>query len=370
MSGLRRRLIAAVSAAAARARARVSAAVAFARTRRRLIVSVSAVSVTAAAALAAGLVLALTSGAPPVKPLAAAHLAARPKPHPHPRGPLLSPFTGEPIKKLGPVLVAKIDNIVYARPQTGLQSADIVYVLPVEGGLSRIEAVFSSHFPKVIGPVRSAREDDLELLRQFGRPAFAYSGATPQLLPVVEHARIVDLYSGIVGGYFRSSDRIAPYNLYADTGQLLAEARGASKAHDIGFRFGPPPPGGHPTASYSVSYPAAAFTFRWSAKDGRWLVWMDGAPAMATEGGQLGGATVVIQDTVITTSRFLEYGSRPPFAVSVGSGRAVVLRNGMAYTAHWSRPRLDGGTTFTLPSGKRMTFAPGQVWVVFAGAWP
>jgi hypothetical protein len=379
MSGLRRRLVAAVSAAAARTRARVSAAaarararvsaiVAFVRTRRRLIASVSGVSATAAAALAVGLLLALTGGAPPIKPLPVAHLAARPKPRPP--GPLLSPFTGEPIKKLGPVLVAKIDNIVYARPQTGLQSADIVYVLPVEGGLSRFEVVFSSHFPKVIGPVRSAREDDLELLRQFGRPAFAFSGATPTLLPVVEHARIVDLYDGIVGGYFRSDDRIAPYNLYANTSQLLAEARGASKAHDIGFRFGPPPPGGHPATSYSVSYPAAAFTFRWSAKDGRWLVWMDGAPAMATEGGQLGGATVVIQETVITTSRFLEYGSRPPFAVSVGSGRAIVLRNGMAYTVHWSRPRLDGGTTFTLPSGRRMTFARGQVWVVFAGAWP
>jgi Protein of unknown function (DUF3048) N-terminal domain/Protein of unknown function (DUF3048) C-terminal domain len=366
MSRLPRRLIAAVSAAAARLRAQAAAAVAFVR-RRRLATAVSAM---AAAGLAAGLALAFTSGAPPIRPVAVAHLAARPKPRPHPRTPLLSPFTGEPVKKLGPVLVAKIDNIVYARPQTGLQSADIVYVLPVEGGLSRFEAVFSSHFPKVIGPVRSAREDDLELLRQFGRPAFAFSGATPELLPVVEHARIVDLYSGLVGGYFRSSDRIAPYNLYANTSQLLAEARGASTAHDIGFRFGPPPAGGRPTTSYPVSYPAAAFTFRWSAKDGRWLVWMDGAPALATEGGQLGGATVVIQDTVITTSRFLEYGSRPPYAVSIGSGRAVVLRNGMAYTVHWSRPRLDGGTTFTLPSGKRMTFAPGQVWVVFAGAWP
>ena len=69
--------------------------------------------------------------------------------------------------------------------------------------------MFSSRFPPAIGPVRSAREDDLELLRQFGRPAFAYSGAQPQLLPVVERARIVDLYSGRVGGYFRDHARVA-----------------------------------------------------------------------------------------------------------------------------------------------------------------
>jgi hypothetical protein len=100
------------------------------------------------------------------------------------------------------VLAVKIDNIVNARPQTGLGRAAIVYVLPVEGGLSRFLAVFYAHFPPVVGPVRSARDDDLQLLRQFGRPAFAYSGAQPQLLPVVERARIADLYAGRAGSYW------------------------------------------------------------------------------------------------------------------------------------------------------------------------
>src|SRR5690242_21272732 len=104
----------------------------------------------------------------------------------HPRSvQLRSPFTGEPVTSLNRVLAVKIDNIVNARPQTGLTRADIVYVLPVEGGLSRFLAVYSAHFPKVVGPVRSARDDDLQVLRQFGRPAFAYSGAQPHLLPVV-----------------------------------------------------------------------------------------------------------------------------------------------------------------------------------------
>ena len=103
----------------------------------------------------------------------------------------------------------------------------------MEGGLSRILAVFSSRFPSVIGPVRSAREDDLELLAQFGRPAFAYSGAQPQLLPVVQKARTVDLYAGRVEGYFRDPRRVAPHNLYAHTSQLLGEAPGASKAARI-----------------------------------------------------------------------------------------------------------------------------------------
>jgi hypothetical protein len=280
---------------------------------------------------------------------------------------VVSPFTGEPVPFLNRVLAVKIDNIVHARPQTGLTRADIVYAIPVEGGLSRFLAIFSSDYPRVIGPVRSAREDDLELLRQFGRPAFAYSGATPRLLPYIHRtARIVNLYAGTASGYYRNHSRIAPYNLYAHTRQLLAQSAAASKARDIGFRFGPPPPGGTVTRSASVSYPAASFRFTWSAAKKRWLVTMDGAPAKTTDGGRLAPATVVIQHTTVRTSRFLEYGQRPPYAQSAGSGSALVLRDGQAWTAHWSRPSANGGTTFTTASGQPMTFARGQVFIVLA----
>jgi hypothetical protein len=318
-----------------------------------------AIAAISAAVALAGIAVGIFVISRPGPPAAARHPAARVI-----RPQLLSPFTGEPVASLGPVIAVKIDNIRQARPQTGLSRADIVYVIPVEGGLTRFMAIFSSRFPPVIGPVRSAREDDLELLRQFGRPAFAYSGAQPQLLPVVEHADIVDLYSGLVGGYYRVDTRVAPYNLYAHTAQLRAEAKGASRAHDIGFRFGPPPAGGRPTASESVSYPAASFTFTWSAAKGRWMIKMDGSPALTTDGGQLSAATVVIQYTIVRKSRFIEWGALPPYAESTGSGRAVVLRNGRAYQARWTRPIPADGTTFTTTSGRRMTFAPGPVWVL------
>jgi hypothetical protein len=319
------------------------------------------------AVVAAGLsvlLVVLPSGARPAAP-------KRPLPVSHPDAPvgqlqaavqLMSPFTGEPVKALDRVVVVKIDNIVDARPPTGLTSADIVYLLPVEGGLSRIFAVFSTRFPKIIGPVRSARQTDLQLLRQFGRPGFAYSGAAPRLLSFIALSRVVNLYD--TPAYFRDGSRAAPHNLYATARTLRAEAAGASTAHDIGFRFGPPPPGGRPTASFSVSYPAASFTFRWSARTRRWLVAMDGTQATDAAGGDLAAATVVIQYTIVRTSRFLEYGVPPPYAQSTGSGTAVVLRDGRAWRVRWSRPSPEGGTTYTLPSGAPMTFAPGQEWVV------
>jgi hypothetical protein len=108
---------------------------------------------TSAAAAAIGLAVSLVvvlagRGVPP---------SAAPKPGPGRSSQLYSPFTGEPVTALGPVLAVKIDNLAPARPQTGLAGADIVYVLPVEGGLSRFLAVFSAHFPPVIGPVRRRR---------------------------------------------------------------------------------------------------------------------------------------------------------------------------------------------------------------------
>jgi hypothetical protein len=323
------------------------------------------------AAQATGAAATQTTGA-----AAPATPARHPATQPATRPPLLSPFTGQPVPSPGPVLAVPVDNAAAARPQAGLGQADIVYVLPAEGGLSRFLAVYSSRVPRVAGPVHSAHADNLQLLRQFGRPAFAYSGAPPPLLPVIQQARIVGLPGGAAsgvpggatgggpGGYFPDPGRPAPDNVYARTRQLLAAAHGASTARDIGFRFGPVPAGGLPTAAWSVSYPAASFSFSWSAPVGRWLVGMDGAPATRPRGSQLSAATVVIQYTTIGVSRFAGLTGPAPFAYSTGAGRAVVLRNGQSWQVRWSRPHGSSGTTFTTDSGQRMTFARGPVWLV------
>jgi hypothetical protein len=331
------------------------------RTRVKIIAGFSA-AVVAAAGVTTGLLLSARSG--PEKP--AAGTSSSPSVTPAQQ---LSPFTGEPVPGARLVLAVKIDNLVDARPQTGVSHADIVYVLPVEGGLSRLMAVFSSDLPPVVGPVRSARLQDLQVLQQFGRPALAYSGAAPWDLPVINRARIVNLRDGLAHGYFRDNRRFAPHNLYAHTSALRAQARagGASNARSIGFRFGPAPGGGRPVKEESVSYPAASFRFTWSVARGRWLVWMDGARAGTTEDGQLSAATVVIQYTQVTKPA-TGPNAPTPFAKSVGSGRALVLRGGEVFQVRWSRPAAEDGTTFTTTSGQPMTFARGPVWIVLAAA--
>ncbi|SDS06934.1 DUF3048 domain-containing protein [Actinopolymorpha singaporensis] len=281
-----------------------------------------------------------------------------------------SPFTGLPMGGRAPkrVLAVKIDNVPAARPATGLSRADIVYVEPVEGGLARILAVFSSRMPATLGPVRSARESDIELLRQFGQPAFAYSGANSTVFSRLAKAPLYDVSPAHAGAaYFRGRSRPIPHNLYAKPGQLLARAPKASAARDIGFRFGTQPAGGRAATSHRVSYPSFRADFHWAAKQHRWRVAMDGTPMRATDGAPPGPATVVVQYTDIRRTALKDSaGNFSPYTESVGSGRALVLRNGRAYDARWSRPRAAAGTSFTTGSGRPMTFAPGQTWVVFA----
>ncbi|MER5203316.1 DUF3048 domain-containing protein [Streptomyces sp. NPDC002825] len=279
----------------------------------------------------------------------------------------VSPFTGLPARP-APVLAVKLDNVPAARPHTGLGAADLVYVEQVEGGVTRLMAVYSSHLPALTGPVRSARESDIALLRDFGRPVLAYSGAQSALTPLLRAAPLHLVTETTTPQAFRrSADRPAPHNLYLRPGRALAAVPRADDARDIGFRFGPAPPGGTPVTTSSVRYPAARYTFTWSAADRAWRVAMDGRAARTTDTGPLTPETVVVQRVTIRPSRFHDrFGSVSPYSETVGSGTALVLRDGRAHEARWSRPSATSGTTFTTPAGKPLPFAPGQTWIVLA----
>jgi hypothetical protein len=281
----------------------------------------------------------------------------------------LSPFTGRPAPIGRPVLAVKIDNVRPARPQTGLGRADVVYVEPVEGGLSRILAIFSAQLPPLIGPVRSARESDLELLGQYARPGLVYSGANRTVSSAIRTASVVDLSPGpMPSAYRRSSSKAAPHNLLVDPRELVARANGVSAARDIGFRFGALPAGtGTPTSTKTVRHGSASTGFRWSPARNSWDVSLDGRPATTTDGGRLRASTVVVQYTEITSSAQRDVlGNRTPYTHTVGSGTALVLRDGAAIEARWSRPSAGNGTTFTTATGAALPFAVGQVWVVYA----
>ena len=269
----------------------------------------------------------------------------------------------------GPVVAVKIDNVGPARPQTGIDRADIIYAEQVESGLSRLMAVYATRLPPVVGPVRSARETDLELLRQFDRPALAYSGAQSKLQPLIAEAPLSAFPPGKApaSAYFRGSDKPAPHNLYLRPAKLGVTPR-ASALAAAGVTFGARPAGGQAKNALTVRFPAARFTFDWAAGNGSWQVSMDGARARTADGKTLNASTVVIQYVDVRSSRFHDRGGNTsPFSDTVGAGKATVLRDGRAYDVRWERRSAADSTRFTTADGgKRMTFAPGQVWVVFA----
>ncbi|MET8686950.1 DUF3048 domain-containing protein [Streptomyces sp. NPDC004732] len=272
--------------------------------------------------------------------------------------------------KGGDVLAVKVDNVAPARPQTGLDAADVVYAEQVEAGLSRLMAVFASRLPPVVGPVRSARETDLELLRQFDRPALAFSGAQSKLLPLIADAPLRALPPGKApaGAYYRGGGKPAPHNLLVRPDALKVNPRPGALA-DAGFRFGPRPEGGTPQTTRTVRFPAARFTFTWVEYEGRWRIAMDGERARTSGGKELSASTVVVQYVKVRPSRFHDRsGSVSPFTETVGQGSASVLRDGRAYKARWKRPSAESGTEFTTADGRQLPFAKGQVWVVYAKA--
>ncbi|BBC31432.1 hypothetical protein SGFS_027260 [Streptomyces graminofaciens] len=269
----------------------------------------------------------------------------------------------------GSVLAVKIDNVGAARPQTGLDAADVVYAEQVEGGLSRLMAVYATKLPEVVGPVRSARESDLELLRQFDEPTLAFSGAQSKLLPLIDKAPLkAQTPEDADGAYYRGTDKAAPHNLYLRPERLIGSAPGED-ALTTGFHYGAVPTGGSAEDSRTVRYPAARFTFTWSEDRDRWLVSMDGTPTVTTDGTRVGAATVVVQYVTIRKSQFRDFlGNNTPYTQTVGSGRAEVLRDGRSFDAEWKRSDAADGTEFTTADGKPMNFAKGQVWVLYAKA--
>ncbi|MEU7718793.1 DUF3048 domain-containing protein [Streptomyces tibetensis] len=266
-------------------------------------------------------------------------------------------------------LVVKIDNAAAARPHTGVDAADVVYAEQVEGGMSRLMAVYATRLPEAVGPVRSARESDLELLRQFERPTLAFSGAQRKLLPLIDKAPLrAETPGNASDAYFRGSGRPAPHNLYLRPERIVPKPPGEA-ALTTGFHYGAAPAGGTATHSRTVRYPAARFTFTWSDSRDRWLVGMDGTAATTADGERMTAATVVVQNVRVRESSFRDFlGNNTPYTETVGSGTAQVLRDGRAWDVDWKREKATDGTAFTTGDGTPVNFAEGPVWVVFAKA--
>ena len=273
----------------------------------------------------------------------------------------------------GPILVVKIDDTPPAHPQINLDKADVIYIEQVEGGLSRIAALFSNPktMPELVGPVRSARISDLDIFAQYGHIGFAFSGAQRLFYPKITAANLENLSADREPAsiYSRDSTRQEPTNLILHPKLLLTksietEKRLLALPKDPGWKFGKLPIGGVAITSASFKWPASKYSALWSASQKRWLLSYEGAPDLAADGTQLGSPTLIIQKVSITDSIYHDkVGGITPFSQTVGSGTAYLLRDGRAIPIFWNRASAQVATTWSLKDGSPAYFAPGQIWI-------
>jgi hypothetical protein len=274
-----------------------------------------------------------------------------------------------------PALFVKIDNVEQARPQVGLAEADIVFEEQVEGDLTRLAAVFHSTDAPEIGPVRSLRTTDIELVTLFGRPLVASSGGNDSVMGQIRDTDVVEIGHPVAGeAYERADDRSAPHNLMTSTAALYDVAPESPPPPAPLFSYlaegDPLPDEATPVEGVTVRFGGAEVArFTWDADDGTWARDQRGSPDVDADGRQLAPTNVVVAEIDYDTSGDL--GRSVPHGLVTGQGRAVVLTQGHAIEGTWSRATLADPLQLVGVDGEAIALTPGQTFVELPapGGW-
>jgi Protein of unknown function (DUF3048) N-terminal domain/Protein of unknown function (DUF3048) C-terminal domain len=270
------------------------------------------------------------------------------------------PLTGGKVSD-NPVIAAKIENIAAARPQVGLSQADITFVEEVEGAQTRLIAVYHSRFPKRLGPVRSARSTDVQLLPLFGKPGLVYSGANPRVQRKINNASIVPIPRST-----RDHSRVAPHNVFVNLA-AIARSTKLSEASSIGWTFSDVVPHGSEAGSVKARVGHDTFDFRYSS--GRYTVrwngsrYADGDTRTITKTDN-----VVIMKVPNHPDGNRDVTGAPSIqSDTVGKGAVTIYRDGKKIAGRWQRTEASGPLRFTDRAGEPIALKPGQTWVALVG---
>jgi len=284
------------------------------------------------------------------------------------------PLTGLPLtdetKGYRAAVVVKIDNHSQARPQSGLNLADIVFEENVEQ-LTRFSAVFQSADADPVGPIRSGRTQDIDLLASLDRPLFVWSGGNANVTRAVRASDLVDVswtVAGDRGGFrrIRSPGVDSEHTLYASTPLLST---------NFTPLFAPPPPpqftyradgedvAGESSRGADVAMDGVAVIWLWDPNLSHYSRAQNGLPHLVAEGGQVDAANVVVLEVEYRPS---PADRRSPEAQTIGAGIVHVLTDGMIVEGTWER--LDRLAPFTLKDadGDVIALTPGRTWVELA----
>ena len=258
------------------------------------------------------------------------------------------------------VVVAKISNAEKGRPQVGVNEADLVMEVLVEGGIGRWLAVFQTSYPETVGPLRSLREVDPKLIAPFDARVLSSGGQWRVRSALGRVAS--DEGDGRIDGFYRDRSRPSVYDLMFDLADLPASGWDGTVAPLLDFDSRPP----------ALSASADEVNVRmsrlnrmtWDFDHGRYHRIQDGEDSVDADGAQVTADTVVVITVrQISTGRVDAAGSSVPDYEVVGRGTALVFRNGMVFEGEWVRDTQEEFFSFVDSEGQPIPLMPGRTWI-------
>jgi Protein of unknown function (DUF3048) N-terminal domain/Protein of unknown function (DUF3048) C-terminal domain len=325
--------------------------------RSRLALAIAAAA-TIVAAFGLGAVISGSSAGPETTGTTPVEASVPPDPTATPPENLTDPLTGGTVSD-HPVVAAKVENISAARPQVGLSQADITFVQEVEGAQTRLLAVYHSRFPKRVGPIRSARSTDAQLLPLFGKPGLVYSGANSSVQRKLDTASIVPIPRST-----RDSRRAAPHNVFVNLDKI-AKSKQLAQVRSIGWTFNGAVPQGATAETVKVRVGRDTFDFKYAS--GRYTVFWNGS--RYADSGMITKADNVVIMKVrnhLDGNRDVQ-GAPSVQSDTVGTGAVMIYRDGREIEGRWERPKASATLRFSDKSGNLIALKPGQTWVALAG---
>ena len=278
-------------------------------------------------------------------------------------------LTGETIEAGSlsrPALAGKIDNHPSARPQVGLDEADIVFEELVEGGLTRYIAVWHSSLPAEIGPVRSVRPMDPEIVSPFGG-IFAYSGGQVRFIQMMQEAPV---YNAIHGQpdteetFYRTSAKVAPHNVLVKAPELVDQHLNLP-APERQFAYAPSVEestavvAGSPVTSMNPRFSGfSSPTWEWDGTQGTFLRFQtNGAADSASSGNQIFATNVVVLQVGIDVVEDI------PTTRLVNQGKGWVATGGSILEINWFKATPESPIILTTDDGEEVRLGVGNTWI-------
>ena len=270
-------------------------------------------------------------------------------------------------------LAVKIGNETTARPQSGLNEADIVFATPAEGGIMRYIAVFQCNDAASIGPVRSVRWVDYHILQVFKHAALGFVGGVIPNQQAVASSSFLDDANDFLhfAAYHTDPARIAPDATYSST-KALWSLFGRHAAPQPIFRFTPALPANesHPASSLAINFSYGTdVVWKWDASIGQWVHTYagSGTDIDALTRKPVTATNVVVQIVHYTIGPYVEStgGSGDVQSQTVGTEHGWIFRNGQYVRVTWHRTSLNSTTTYIDAKGQQVGLAPGRTWVEY-----